>query len=143
MVARAKVVKISSRRSVPSPSDGPDAEQLSLDIRSPRHQEASPVRARTPRKPVTARAPELDQILNSVDIERITGRHRCTVYRWMLEGRFPAKVVRDGRAIGWLRSEVERWLHAPSLEVPRTPLGASVSHPIVERLRSKLDPTRR
>ena len=51
----------------------------------------------------------IDQVLSTRDIERITGRHRCTVYRWVCAGTFPPKRAGGGR--GWLRSEVERWLN--------------------------------
>ena len=50
----------------------------------------------------------IDQVLSTRDIERITGRHRCTVYRWVCAGTFPPKRAGGGR--GWLRSDVERWL---------------------------------
>lgn len=114
-----RLVKTSASRSLPERRSSLGGEQLALDIRSPRT--PTPIRPRAVRgvrKPIPVRASDMDQILNSVDIERVTGRHRCTVYRWMAEGRFPAKVVRDGRPIGWLRSEVERWLHQPSRRVP-------------------------
>jgi predicted DNA-binding transcriptional regulator AlpA len=51
----------------------------------------------------------IDQVLSTRDIERITGRHRCTVYRWVRAGTFPPKRAGGGR--GWLRSDVERWLN--------------------------------
>ena len=50
----------------------------------------------------------IDQVLSTRDIERITGRHRCTVYRWVRAGTFPPKRAGGGR--GWLRSDIERWL---------------------------------
>jgi predicted DNA-binding transcriptional regulator AlpA len=49
----------------------------------------------------------MDQVLSTKDVEQITGRHRCTIYRWVCAGTFPEKRA-GGR--GWLRSEVERWL---------------------------------
>ena len=55
----------------------------------------------------------IDQVLSTRDIERITGRHRCTVYRWVCAGKFPPKRAGGGR--GWLRSDVERWLHGGAL----------------------------
>jgi len=67
-----------------------------------------------PRKPPTPglrdkqrveRLPEIDQVLGTHDVERITGRHRCTIYRWVCAG--------GGR--GWLRSDVERWLNGPGI----------------------------
>lgn len=54
------------------------------------------------------RLPEIDQVLGTHDVERITGRHRCTIYRWVCAGTFPSK--RAGGGKGWLRSDVERWL---------------------------------
>jgi len=51
----------------------------------------------------------MDQVLGTHDVERITGRHRCTIYRWVCAGTFPAK--RAGGGKGWLRSDVERWLN--------------------------------
>ena len=50
----------------------------------------------------------IDQVLSTRDVVRITGRHRCTIYRWARAGTFPAKSAGGGR--GWLRSDVERWL---------------------------------
>jgi predicted DNA-binding transcriptional regulator AlpA len=54
------------------------------------------------------RLPGIDQVLSTRDIERITGRHRCTIYRWVCAGTFPKKRAGGGR--GWLRSDIERWL---------------------------------
>ena len=51
----------------------------------------------------------IDQVLSTRDIERITGRHRCTVYLWVRAGTFPGRRAGGGR--GWLRSDVERWLN--------------------------------
>jgi len=50
----------------------------------------------------------MDQVLGTHDVERITGKHRCTIYRWVVAGTFPAKRAGGGR--GWLRSDVEKWL---------------------------------
>ena len=55
-----------------------------------------------------ARVAEIDQVLSTRDVQRITGRHRVTIYRWVRAGTFPPKCAGDGR--GWLRSDVERWL---------------------------------
>jgi prophage regulatory protein len=51
---------------------------------------------------------QIDQLLSTRDVVRITGKHRCTIYRWIRAGTFPAKRAGGGR--GWLRSDVERWL---------------------------------
>jgi len=57
---------------------------------------------------VPQRVAGIDQVLGTHYIERITGRHRCTIYRWVRAGTFPEKRAGGGR--GWLRSDVERWL---------------------------------
>ena len=64
-------------------------------------------------KPRVERLPEIDQVLGTHDVERITGRHRCTIYRWVCAGTFPSK--RAGGGKGWLRSDVERWLSGPKI----------------------------
>jgi predicted DNA-binding transcriptional regulator AlpA len=61
------------------------------------------------RRSLPERVGGIDQVLSTRDIERITGRHRCTVYRWVCAGTFPPKRAGGGR--GWLRSDVERWLN--------------------------------
>ena len=50
----------------------------------------------------------IDLVLSTRDIEQITDRHRCTIYRWVRAGTFPSKRAGGGR--GWLRSDVELWL---------------------------------
>jgi predicted DNA-binding transcriptional regulator AlpA len=60
-------------------------------------------------RPLAQRVPGIDQVLSTHDVERITGRHRCTIYRWVCAGTFPSK--RAGGGKGWLRSDVERWLN--------------------------------
>ena len=59
----------------------------------------------------------IDQVLTTDDVVRITGRHRCTIYRWVLAGTFPPKRAGGGR--GWLRSEIERWLKGASSDLVR------------------------
>jgi predicted DNA-binding transcriptional regulator AlpA len=59
-------------------------------------------------RPLVERVLGIDQVLSTRDIERITGRHRCTIYRWVRAGTFSGKRAGGGR--GWLRSDVERWL---------------------------------
>lgn len=52
----------------------------------------------------------LDQILTTRKVVEIVGHHRSTLYRWMRVGHFPKKHSFRGRRVGWLRSEVEKWL---------------------------------
>ena len=44
----------------------------------------------------------IDQVLSTREIERITGRHRCTVYRWVCAGTFPQNVLAVD-AVGFAR----------------------------------------
>ena len=82
--------------------------QLPLTV-SEAHPRRSPptVRSRVG-SPASQRVAGIDQVLSTRDVEQITGRHRCTIYRWVCAGTFPAKRAGGGR--GWLRSDVERWL---------------------------------
>jgi predicted DNA-binding transcriptional regulator AlpA len=87
-----------------------DKEQFQLPLAVTR---SRPPKAQTPRVEAPVRAlPEriagIDQVLSTHDVERITGKHRCTIYRWVLAGAFPPR--RAGGGCGWLRSDVERWL---------------------------------
>lgn len=52
-------------------------------------------------RPLRERISGIDQMLDTHDVEKITGRHRCTIYRWVLAGTFPEKRAGGGR--GWLR----------------------------------------
>jgi predicted DNA-binding transcriptional regulator AlpA len=79
-------------------------------------QPQSEMREPRPRDPLAG----IDQLLSTRDVERITGRHRCTIYRWVCAGSFPEKRAGGGR--GWLRSEVELWLQGGGSRSP-TPQG--------------------
>jgi len=66
---------------------------------------------RTPAPEVNKELPKpLDQILTTRKVVEIVGHHRSTLYRWMRVGDFPKKHSFRGRKVGWLRSEVEKWL---------------------------------
>lgn len=84
--------------------------QMQLSLRPPRSTRRAPgsLSGRELEAPKAERLPGIDQVLSTRDIERITGRHRCTIYRWVCAGTFPEKRAGGGR--GWLRSDVERWL---------------------------------
>jgi predicted DNA-binding transcriptional regulator AlpA len=97
--------------------------QLPLTMTKCRPQKLRPpqseMREPRPRDPVAG----IDQVLSTRDVERITGRHRCTIYRWVCAGTFPEKRAGGGR--GWLRSEVELWLQGGGSGRP-TPPGRTV-----------------
>ena len=81
--------------------------QLPLSDAKRRPRPAAPA-VSSPERLVPDRLSGMDQVLSTHDIERITGRHRCTIYRWILDGSFPKKRAPGGK--GWLRSDVEKWL---------------------------------
>jgi predicted DNA-binding transcriptional regulator AlpA len=84
--------------------------QLPLSVKkSPPRRRSALVRGGRSERSLSERVAGIDQVLSTRDIERITGRHRCTVYRWVCAGTFPQKRAGGGR--GWLRSDVERWLN--------------------------------
>ncbi len=68
----------------------------------------------------------IDQMLSTRDIERITNRHRCTIYRWVRAGTFPGKRAGGGR--GWLQSDVERWLQVGPGDPPDGTNGSPGAH---------------
>lgn len=80
--------------------------QLSLAIDSP----GSGVGAKLIAKEAKKRAIALDEILWMRDVVQLTGKHRCTIHRWMHQGIFPAKNAPRARPTGWLRSTIEQWL---------------------------------
>ena len=82
--------------------------QLPLAVARSRPPKAKTPRVEAPERPLPERIAGIDQVLSTHDVERITGKHRCTIYRWVLAGTFPPRRAGGGR--GWLRSDVERWL---------------------------------
>jgi predicted DNA-binding transcriptional regulator AlpA len=90
--------------------------ELPLAIDSP----ACKLRSKPPRQPAldhqsVKRAIDLDEILWMRDVVHLTGKHRCTIHRWMHSGLFPQKNAPRHRPTGWLKSTIECWLlGAPS-----------------------------
>lgn len=55
-----------------------------------------------------------DQILTQREVEEITGLSRTTIWREQKTGRFPKRRRASSGRIGWLRSDIERWMnHLP------------------------------
>ena len=51
-------------------------------------------------------------ILRRHDVEARTGLSRSTIYLRMAQGLFPRAISLGGlRAVGWLESEIDAWLH--------------------------------
>ena len=63
---------------------------------------------------LSERVAGIDQVLSTRDIERITGRHRCTVYRWCV----PAHFRQSGPAVD--EAGFARTSSAGSAVAPRT-----------------------
>jgi predicted DNA-binding transcriptional regulator AlpA len=59
---------------------------------------------------VNERFPAWEQLLSAHDVARLTRRPRWVLYSMMVLGRFPRKRRYHGHGIGWLRTEVVRWL---------------------------------
>jgi predicted DNA-binding transcriptional regulator AlpA len=89
-------------------SVGKEQFQLPLTARNERTLRPTLPKREKHERSVPERIAGIDQVLGTRDIERITGRHRCTIWRWVLAGTFPPKRAGGGR--GWIRSDVERWL---------------------------------
>ncbi len=54
------------------------------------------------------RSPKM--ILRLAEVLRSTGLSRATLYNRIAKGEFPRQVSLGGRAIGWVRGEVENWI---------------------------------
>jgi len=49
-------------------------------------------------------------ILRRKQVEDRTGLSRSTIYLYIQENRFPKPINLGARAVGWVESEVEKWL---------------------------------
>ena len=52
------------------------------------------------------------EFLRLPSVLRRTGLARSTIYRLMAERKFPFPVKLSGRAVGWRRSDLDRWSEA-------------------------------
>jgi prophage regulatory protein len=52
------------------------------------------------------------EFLRLPSVVRRTGLARSTIYRLMAERKFPFPVKLAGRAVGWRRSDLDRWSEA-------------------------------
>ena len=66
-----------------------------------------------------------DRILREPEVLALVGNvDRTTLWRWERQGRFPQRVHLGERAIGWLASDIARWIDSRR---PRTVGDAAVS----------------
>ena len=62
----------------------------------------------------------LNTILRLPTVKARTGLSRSTIYLRVAEGDFPKPISLGARAVGWLESEVDRWI-ADRIESTRRP----------------------
>jgi prophage regulatory protein len=51
-----------------------------------------------------------DMYLRIKQVTAVTGLSRATIYNMMAAGNFPMRTALGDRAVGWLSSEVQRWM---------------------------------
>src|SRR5882757_3222079 len=86
--------------------------------------------------------PEWDQILSSHHVARLTRRHRWVLSAMAALRRFPRKRKFHGRAVGWHRGDVVRWLanrHSRAT-APRAPSTLPLPFPMLEDCLSPRNP---
>ena len=49
-------------------------------------------------------------ILRLTTVKKCTGLSRSTIYLRIAQGNFPKQISLGGRAVGWIKSEIEAWL---------------------------------
>jgi prophage regulatory protein len=54
----------------------------------------------------------MNRLLRLPDVKALTGLGRSTIYLKMAKGEFPGAVKLGERAVGWLESDIERWIQA-------------------------------
>ncbi len=52
-----------------------------------------------------------ETIMRREQVEAATGLRRSTIYELMAQGLFPQSINIGARAVGWLESEVQAWIH--------------------------------
>jgi prophage regulatory protein len=51
-----------------------------------------------------------ERIIRRPEVESITGLGRSVIYEKMAEGTFPKSVPIHGRSVGWVYSQVQKWV---------------------------------
>jgi prophage regulatory protein len=52
------------------------------------------------------------RLIRIKEVLRICGKSRSSVYEAIQKGEFPKPVKLRGRSSGWIRSEIENWVHS-------------------------------
>ena len=61
-----------------------------------------------------------DKILRRPAVEQVTGKSRSMIYADMAAGTFPRPVSIGKRAVGWLDSDIQKYLQTKIAERDRT-----------------------
>ncbi|WP_144373978.1 helix-turn-helix transcriptional regulator [Vogesella urethralis] len=56
------------------------------------------------------------KILRIHDVMGMIGLARLAIYKYIAEGHFPKQIRLGRRAVGWLLSDIERWLRMKVVE---------------------------
>ena len=56
------------------------------------------------------RVQDAGEVIRLHELEKLTGRKRSSVYEDMAAGRLPKQIKIGPRAVGWLRSDITKWL---------------------------------
>ncbi|AAW87593.1 DNA-binding protein [Aliivibrio fischeri ES114] len=51
------------------------------------------------------------RFLRLKEVMALTALGRSSIYKFMSEGRFPQTISLGDRAVAWVESEVEEWMH--------------------------------
>lgn len=51
------------------------------------------------------------RILKRKEVESVTGLSCASIYRLIANNQFPAQVKLGQSAVGWVESEIQKWLH--------------------------------
>jgi len=53
---------------------------------------------------------EVEKLISIAQLARMLNRHRTRIYVYQKSGYLPPAVMRNGRTIGWLESDIARWI---------------------------------
>ena len=59
----------------------------------------------------------VNKIYRLKELKEILGVGKSTIYYWIKEGKFPRPIHLGQRCVGWLSSDIERWLNEKKSEV--------------------------
>lgn len=63
------------------------------------------------------------RLIRQIEVTRITGLSRASIYRQIDEGTFPKSVSIGGRSVAWVEDEILEWVEARIAERDGSQLG--------------------